>query len=101
MNFDANIACLIGLAVAKKISDKENCSSKKMRAPGHQSCREPEVVDGIASDEMSKVDFDEWFKQESHKLFCPQKLVSSDVGGLHIKAIVYFGSLCCHNWDEL
>ena len=71
-----------------------------MHALRHQSFRGPAVCDGIASDEMSKVDFDEWFKQESHKLFCPQRLLSLDVGSLHIKAIVYFGSPCRHNWDE-
>jgi len=70
-----------------------------MRALIHQSCREPEVVDGIASDEMSEVDFDEWFKQGSHKLFCPQRLVSLDVGGLKTKAMVYFVGLCRHNCE--
>ena len=53
-----------------------------MRALRHQSFREPEVCDGIASDEMSEVDFDEWFKQESHKLLGPRRMVSSDVWGL-------------------
>ena len=59
MNFDADIACLIGHAVAKKILDKENCSSKKMCALIHQSCGEPEVCDGIASDDISKGNLDQ------------------------------------------
>ena len=53
-----------------------------MRALIHESCRGSEVCDGIASDEISDGNFDEWFKQESDKLLCPQRLVSSEVGGL-------------------
>ena len=53
-----------------------------MRALIHGSCRGSEVCDGIASDEMSDGNFDECCKQESDKLLCPQRLVSSDVGGL-------------------
>ena len=34
----------------------------------HQSCRGPEVCEGIVSEEVSEVDFDEWFKQESYTL---------------------------------
>ena len=53
-----------------------------MHALRHQSFRGPEVCEGIESDEMSEVDFDKWFKQESHKLLYSQRLVSSDVRGL-------------------
>ena len=69
-----------------------------MRALIYQSCREPEVVDGIASDEMSKVDFDEWFKQESHKLLRPQRLVSSDAGAYQQKPR-FFAGICRDHWD--
>ena len=84
----------------RKILDKENCSSKKILALIHQSCRELEVCEGIASDEMSEVDFDEWFRQESRTLLGPQRIVSSDVGGLHTKAMVYFTGFFRHHWDE-
>ena len=84
----------------RKILDKEKYSSKKMLTLIHQSCRGSEVCEGIASDEISEVDFDEWFKQESHKLLRPQRMVSSDVLGLHTKAIVYFAGFCRHHWDE-
>ena len=53
-----------------------------MRAQIHQSCRGPEVCDDIESDKMRECDFDEWFKQESHKLLCLQRLLSLDMGGL-------------------
>ena len=48
----------------------------------HQLRPGPEVCEGIANDEMSVGDVDEWFKQENHKLFCPQRLVSLDLRGL-------------------
>ena len=79
---------------------QKNCSSKRISALIHQSCRQPEVCEGIASDEMSEVDFDEWFKQESHKLLGPQRMVSSDVLGLHTKAMFYFAGFCRYHWDE-
>ena len=53
-----------------------------MRALIDQSFRGPELCDDIASDKMYEGDFDEWFKQESHKLFCLQRLLSLDVGCL-------------------
>ena len=43
----------------RKNSGKENLSSKKIYALRHQSCREPEVCDGIASDEMSEGNLDQ------------------------------------------
>ena len=57
MNFDADIACLIGHAVAKKFQTK-TLLYQKIRALIHQSCREHEGYDGIISDGMSEDDFD-------------------------------------------
>ena len=99
MNFYADIACLIGHAVAKNFRQRKFIS-KAMRALRHQSYGGPEVCGGIISDKIFEGDFDEWFKQESHKLLGPQRMVSSDVLGLHTKAMGYFAGFCRHHWDE-
>ena len=78
---------------------QKNCTIKEMHALRHESCLEPEVCDGVARDEMSEDDFDKRFKQESHKLFWPQRLVSSNVEGLYTKAMAYFVGLCRQYWD--
>ena len=38
-----------------------------MYALRHQSCRGPEVCEGIVSDEIAEGDLDQWFRQENHK----------------------------------
>lgn len=58
VKFDADIVSLIRYGVTQKLQTKK-IVVKKISALTHQSCREPEVSDGIGSDEMPEGDFDQ------------------------------------------